>query len=54
MLRVALDDFVASDVAQIVLQNVFGKQIDQCLNIHCHVFLILSFLKLPKVKILEG
>ena len=45
MLWVAAHDLVTSYVAQIVPQNLLGEQIDQCLDVHCHLLLVVRFFK---------
>lgn len=51
MLWVAAHDLVTSYVAQIVPQNLLGEQIDQCLDVHCHLLLVVRFFKGAEVDV---
>lgn len=49
MLWIARNDLIAADVAQIVLENVLGEQVDQSLDVHGHVLLCLCLFQLTEV-----
>ena len=52
--RVATDDLIASNMAQIIAENLLREQIDQCLNIHGHFFFVVGLLKRAEVDVGES
>ena len=54
MLWVSCNNFIAANVPEIVLKDVLGQQIDQRLNVHCHVLFILCLFQLAKVQIVKS
>jgi len=50
---VSTDDFVTSDVLQVVLEDLLGEQVDQRLDVLCHVFLVVRLLQRAEVDVGE-
>lgn len=53
MLWVAVDDFLSSNVREVIFQNLLTKQVDERLNILSHLIYILTSSKLTKVDLWE-
>ena len=54
VLGVAVDDLVAADVRQVVLQDLFTQEVDQGLDVLRHLLLVLSRGQLREVDVGEG
>ena len=54
MLRVAVDDLLALDVAEVVLEDLGAKQVYEGLDVGSHFLFIGGFLQLAEVDLREG
>jgi len=54
VLRVAMDDLLSSDVREVIFQNLLTKQVDERLNILCHLVHILAGCQLTKIDLWES
>lgn len=54
MLRIAIDDFLSTDVAQVVFEYLSTKEINERLNVLCHFLYIFSSRQLTEVDFRKG
>ena len=53
MFGVARDNLVSADVTQVVHEDLLAEQVNQCLNICCHLLFVLSLFEFAEVKVRE-
>lgn len=53
VLRVAIDYLLTLDVTQVILKDLFSEQIDERLNVFCHLCNILACSQLRKIYLRE-
>lgn len=54
MFGVSRDDFVSTNVTQVVHEDLLTQQINERLNVGCHLLLILRLFKLAEVEVRKG